>query len=79
MNRFERKIINAIAKETGIDKKEITLGSNLYDIGIDSLSALELLVALEDKYDIRIPEDQLNNLTTVREIVKVVQRNVSAL
>ena len=79
MNRFERKVINAIARETGIDKKEIRLDSNLYDIGIDSLSALELLVALEDKYDMRIPEDELNNLTTVREIVKVVQRNVNAL
>ena len=79
MNKFERKVINVIARETGIDKKEIRLDSSLYDIGIDSLSALELLVALEDKYDMRIPEDELNNLTTVREIVKVVQRNVNAL
>ena len=72
MNRLELEIINTIAEEGEIDKSEITLDSNLYDLGIDSLSSLEILVALEDKYDITIEQERLKNVDYVREIVKVV-------
>ena len=72
MNRLELEIINTIAEEGEIDKSEITLDSNLYDLGIDSLSSLEILVALEDKYDITIAENRLKNVDSVRKIVKVV-------
>ena len=72
MNKLEQEIINTIAEEGEIDKSDITLDSNLYDLGIDSLSSLEILVALENKYDIRIAQNRLKNVNSVREIVRVV-------
>ena len=72
MNKLEQEIINTIAEEGEIDKGEITPDSNLYDLGIDSLSSLEILVALENKYDIRIAQNRLKNVNSVREIIKVV-------
>ena len=72
MNKLEQEIANTIAEEGEIDKSDITLDSSLYDLGIDSLSSLEILVALEDKYDIAIEQERLKNLDSVREIVKVV-------
>ena len=72
MNKLELEIINTIAEEGDIDKSEIKLDSNLYDIGIDSLSSLEILVALEDKYKIKIPQNKLKNVNSVREIIRVV-------
>ena len=72
MNKLEQEIIDTIAEEGAIDKSEIKLDSNLYDIGIDSLSSLEILVALEDKYDIRISQNRLKNVNSVREIIRVV-------
>ena len=72
MNRLEQEILDTIAEEGEIDKREITLDSDLYDLGIDSLSSLEILVALENKYDIRIAQNRLKNVNSVREIVRVV-------
>ena len=72
MNKLEQEIINTIAEEREIDKGEITPDSNLYDLGIDSLSSLEILVALGKKYDITITESRLKNVISVREIVRVV-------
>ncbi len=72
MNELEQEIIDTIAEEGAIDKSEIKLDSNLYDLGIDSLSSLEILVALEDKYDIRISQNRLKNVNSVREIIRVV-------
>jgi len=66
MNKLEQEIINTIAEEGAIDKSEIKLDSNLYDLGIDSLSSLEILVALENKYDITIAQSSLKNVNSVR-------------
>ena len=72
MNKLEQEIIDTIAEEGVIDKSEIKLDSNLYDLGIDSLSSLEILVALENKYDITIAQNRLKNVNSVRQIVRAV-------
>ena len=72
MNELEQEIIDTIAEEGAIDKSEIKLDSNIYDKEIDSLSSLEILVALEEKYDIRISQNRLKNVNSVREIIRVV-------
>ena len=72
MNELEQEIIDTIAEEGEIDRSEITPDSNLYDLGIDSLSSLETLVALEEKYDITIKQNKLRNVNSVSAIIKVV-------
>ena len=72
MNQLEQEIINTIAEEAAVDKGEINLDSNLYDLGIDSLSSLEIVVALEKKYDIRISENRLKKIDNIRDIIRVV-------
>ncbi len=72
MNQLEQEIINTIAEEAAVDKGEINLDSNLYDLGIDSLSSLEIVVALEKKYDIRISQNSLKKINNIREIIRVV-------
>ena len=72
MNQLEQEIINTIAEEAAVDKGEINLDSNLYDLGIDSLSSLEIVVALEKKYDIRISQNRLKKINSIREIIRVV-------
>lgn len=76
MNQLEQEIINTIAEEASVDQGDINLDSNLYDLGIDSLSSLEIVVALEKKYDIRISEDRLKEINSIREIISVVADEV---
>jgi acyl carrier protein len=71
MHWLEQEIIDTIAEEGDIDRSAIKLDSTLYDLGIDSLSALEILVVLEDKYDIVIQQDRLRNVNTARQIISV--------
>jgi len=72
VSKVEQEIIDIIAEEGAIDRDEIKLDSNLYNLGIDSLSSLEILVALEAKYDITIAQNRLKNVNSVREIIRVV-------
>lgn len=43
------------------------------DLGVDSLDAVDLIMALEDEFDIEIPEDQVKNIKTVGDIVKLIE------
>jgi acyl carrier protein len=72
MNKLEREIINTIAEESGIDWDDIKSDSDLYSLGIDSLSVLEILTVLEEKYDIVIKDSDLKNINSVTEIVRLV-------
>jgi acyl carrier protein len=72
MDKLEQEIIDTIAEEGAIDKSEIKLDSNLYDLGIDSLSSLEILVALEEKYGIRISQNRLKKIDNIKDIIGVV-------
>ena len=76
MNELKQEVIDIIAEEGEIDRSEITPDSNLYDLGIDSLSSLEILVALEEKYDIVIKQNRLRNVNSVRGIIRVVSNEL---
>ncbi len=72
MNQREQEIIDMIAAETGIDRQELCLAVRFYDIGIDSLSALEVLAALEQKYGIVLDERELRDTDTIGTVVNIV-------
>lgn len=69
MPQLEQEIIDSIAEEGYIDRDVIKPETNLFDLGIDSLTALQILVVLENKYDIVITPDRLKNVNNVGEII----------
>ena len=76
MNDSEREIIKALVEETGIEEDEIISARDLYSLGIDSLSALEILAALEKKFCISIPGRDLKNINSPMEIVRLISKEV---
>jgi acyl carrier protein len=65
------KIINEI---TGIPAAEVTPEKNFVDdLDIDSLSMVEIAVAAQDEYDVEIPDDQLKNLKTVKDVLDFIR------
>jgi acyl carrier protein len=76
MNKLEREIIDTIAEESGIDRDDIKSDSDLYSLGIDSLSSLEILALLEEKFNIIIQDTELKNINSVTEIVRLVSSKI---
>jgi acyl carrier protein len=48
------------------------------DLGVDSLMAMEVMVAVDKKYKINIPEDEFSQIKNVNDTVEVVQRHLEA-
>ena len=65
------KMTSMIADQLNIDESEIAYETNFKeDLGADSLDLFELVMALEDEYEIEVPAEELENLTTVGSVIE---------
>ena len=61
-----KKIIELIAAQFNMDEKDITLETSFKDdLNADSLDLVELVMALEDEFDLEIEDDDVDNIKTV--------------
>ncbi|MFD6222610.1 meromycolate extension acyl carrier protein AcpM [Nocardia asteroides] len=68
-------IAEIVEEVTGIDVADVTIEKSFVeDLEIDSLSLVEISVQLEDKYGVKIPDEDLASLRTVGDAVAYVQR-----
>ena len=68
------KVKELISEQLDVKADDITEASNIQDdLGADSLDVVELVMALEDEFDVEIPEDQVENIKTVGDIVKFIE------
>lgn len=65
------KLIDIIAEQLHVEKEEIRADSDFKaDLRADSLDLFELVMALEEEYDVEIPNEDLEKLTTVQAVVE---------
>ena len=76
MDIFE-KVRDLIAERLDIaDKDSITETSSITDdLGADSLDVVDLVMDIEDEFSVDIPEDEVENIKTVGDIVKFIEDN----
>ncbi len=66
------EIVNEIA---GVDADEVQPDKSFVeDLDVDSLSMVEIVVAAEEKFGVRIPDDEVKNLKTVGDAVSFIER-----
>ncbi len=71
----KQKIVDILVDKLGIAPTEVTPEANLIkDLGIDSLDFAELIMEFEQEFNIRIPDNDAEQLQTVSEIVDYVKR-----
>ena len=78
MSASEQEILEGLAEiineETGLDPAEVLADKSFTDdLDIDSLSMMTIVVNAEERFGVRIPDDEVKNLTTVGDAVKFIQ------
>lgn len=72
----EQKVKEILAEQLGVDISKITLETNVAtDLGADSLDLVEILMSLEDEFGVSIPDEQIAEIKTVKQIVDFVTAN----
>lgn len=70
MSNHNDKIKKLIADKLGVEESQITPEAKfIEDLGADSLDTVELLMALEDEFGVKIPDEEAEKLTTVGSVL----------
>lgn len=67
------KIQEIIMDKMGLDKNEVRLDSSFDDLGADSLDVVEIIMALEEEYEIEIDDDEAVDIETVGDVVNYLE------
>ena len=71
------KVKNIIVEQLGVSETSVTAeASFIDDLGADSLDIVELVMALEEEFDIEIPDSDAEKVVTVQDVVDYIKENV---
>jgi acyl carrier protein len=75
---MQAKVADIIANQLGVDKEIVTPEANVVDdLGADSLDVVELVMALEEAFDLEIPDDEAEKIRTVKDINDYLTKSLS--
>ncbi len=76
MSDISSKVKAIIVDKLGVDANEVTDGASFTnDLGADSLDTVELIMEFEKEFNIAIPDDQAEKISTVGQAVEYIQAN----
>ena len=76
MSDIQNRVKAIIVDKLGVDESEVTPGATFTnDLGADSLDTVELIMELEKEFNITIPDDQAEKITTVGDAISYVEAN----
>jgi acyl carrier protein len=77
-DEFIQRVLKVIATSKRIPPETVTIDSDFMQLGIDSMDAVEILFALENEFDINIPDDEVRTVKNIRQMCEGVERLVAA-
>lgn len=70
------KIKKIIVEQLGVEEEEIAMESSFIDdLGADSLDIVELIMALEEEFDMEIPDNEAEKISVVGDVVEYIKNN----
>ena len=76
MSSLEERVKKIVVEQLGASEEQVTLAASFVDdLGADSLDTVELVMALEEEFNMEIPDEEAEKITTVQEAVDYVKKN----
>jgi acyl carrier protein len=73
----EERVIEIVSENLGVNKEQVTRSTGfIEDLGADSLDIVELIMELEEEFEITVPDEQAEKLKTVGEAIDYIQREI---
>jgi acyl carrier protein len=70
----EKEVIEVISKVA--KGKEVTADSNIKDLGLDSLDVVDMLMDIEDKYNIEFENEEMTSFVTIKDVIASVEKKL---
>ena len=77
MASVQERVIEIISAQMGVAKEQVTSETSFVnDLGADSLDTVELVMELEEEFDITIPDEDAEQIQTVGQAVKYIEEHI---
>jgi acyl carrier protein len=73
-----QRILAIIAETQRKDPSEVTIDSTFEQLGIDSMDGVNIIFAIENEFNINVPDEQVKSIRSVRDVVEGVQQLVAS-
>jgi acyl carrier protein len=77
-DQLTQRVLNTIAATQRIPAEKVTIESSFQELGIDSMDGINILFALENEFDITIPDEQAKQIRSIRQMVEGIEKLVTA-
>jgi acyl carrier protein len=75
---LEQKVRSIVAEQLGVDLGEVQPGASILDdLGADSLDVVEMVMSLEESFDIEVPDEDVEGLRTVADVERYITRAIA--
>ncbi|MDY0213371.1 MAG: acyl carrier protein [Desulfuromonadaceae bacterium] len=79
MASIEKRVQKIVAEQLGVEEEQVTMeASFMDDLGADSLDTVELVMALEEEFEIEISDEDAEKIQKVRDAVEYVSENAES-
>lgn len=76
---IESRVIQIISEQLSLREDEIKADCKFVDdLGADSLDIVELIMEMEEEFDIEIPDDEVERILTVQDVIQYITQHVSS-
>lgn len=70
------KVRELVVDQLDVDADKVTMGASISDdLGADSLDIVDLVMSLEEEFDLEIPDEAVESIKTIGDIVKYIENN----
>ncbi|MFZ3101652.1 MAG: acyl carrier protein [Desulfitobacteriaceae bacterium] len=69
------KVKSIVVDQLGVDEADVTLETSFEELNADSLDIVELIMALEEEFDLDIPDEEAEKIRTVGDAVNYIKEN----
>lgn len=77
MSNVADRVKKIVIEQLGVKEEEVTIEASFVDdLGADSLDTVELVMALEEEFECEIPDDEAENITTVKQAVDYIEKHL---
>ncbi len=70
------KVKAILAEQFDVEEEKITADTSIInDLGADSLDVVDLLMSIEDEFEVEVPDEEIENIKTVEDLVKYIENH----
>jgi acyl carrier protein len=75
-DELSQRVLSIIAETQRKDPAQVAIDSSFEELGIDSMDGVNIVFALENEFDINVPDEEVKNIRSVRDMVEGVRKLV---